>query len=129
MFSRGYEVLKQISGGRILNARLLLITSALNVAIFVLDGGTLWAMMYVAGAPVLFAQAFVTVVIAFVAGAISFLPGGLGGFEAASVAMLHVSGAPIEAALAGTLLFRGLTLWVPLLPGLILARQDVEIRL
>ena len=40
-----YEVLKQISGGRILNARLLLTTSALNVAIFVLDGGTLWAMI------------------------------------------------------------------------------------
>jgi uncharacterized membrane protein YbhN (UPF0104 family) len=128
-FSRLQQAAHFVSTRRILNRRLLLFTSAISSAIFVLDGGTLWAMMQVAGAPIGAVSAFVAVVIAFIAGTISFLPGGLGGFEAGCIAMLTVFKVPLEAALAGTLLFRGVTLWLPLLPGLVLARQDVEIRL
>jgi glycosyltransferase 2 family protein len=122
-----YEAARHASVERILGRRLLTITTAINVVIFLLDGTTLWAMMHVAGAPIGIPSAFVAIVIGFVAGAVSFLPGGIGSFEAGCVATLALLGSPFEAALAGTLLFRGLTLWIPLLPGLMLARQDVKI--
>jgi glycosyltransferase 2 family protein len=122
-----YETARHASADRILGRRLLTVTTAINVVIFLLDGATLWAMMHVAGAPIGIPSAFVAIVIGFVAGAVSFLPGGIGSFEAGCVATLALLGSPFEAALAGTLLFRGLTLWIPLLPGLVLARQDVKI--
>jgi uncharacterized membrane protein YbhN (UPF0104 family) len=37
------------------------------------------------------------------------IPLGLGVFEGASVAVLHLTGVPVEAALAATLLLRGFT--------------------
>lgn len=122
-----YETARHASADRILGRRLLTVTTAINVGIFLLDGATLWTMMHVAGAPIGIPSAFVAIVIGFVAGAVSFLPGGIGSFEAGCVATLALLGSPFEAALAGTLLFRGLTLWIPLLPGLMLARQDVKI--
>jgi uncharacterized protein (TIRG00374 family) len=122
-----YETAQHASVDRILGRRLLTVTTAINVVIFLLDGTTLWAMMHVAGAPIGIPSAFVAIVIGFVAGTVSFLPGGIGSFEAGCVATLALLGSPFEAALAGTLLFRGLTLWIPLLPGLMLARQDVKI--
>jgi len=48
---------------------------------------------------------------------------GLGTFEATGVAMLRLTGVPFEAAVTAILLLRGLTLWLPLLPGLILLRR------
>ena len=44
------------------------------------------------------------------------------GIEAACVGMLNLLGVAIETALAATLLQRGLTFWLPMLPGLWLAR-------
>jgi hypothetical protein len=39
--------------------------------------------------------------------------------------LLRVLAVPLEAALAATLLLRGLTLWLPMVPGLWLARREV----
>jgi uncharacterized membrane protein YbhN (UPF0104 family) len=124
-----HQAAKHMSSSRVLSWSLLIRTSAFNVGIFVLDSATLWAMMNVAGAPIGIPTAFVAIVIAFIAGTVSFLPGGIGGFETGAVTVLTILGSPIEAALAGTLLFRGLTLWLPLIPGLMLARQDIKIKL
>jgi hypothetical protein len=49
----------------------------------------------------------------------------LGTFEGAAVTMLHVLGVDVEAALAATLLLRGLTFWLPMIPGLWLARREI----
>jgi uncharacterized protein (TIRG00374 family) len=54
------------------------------------------------------------------------IPMGLGSFEAVSIAMLRLFGIPFEAALSATLLFRGFTLWVPLVPGGILLRKEMK---
>ncbi|MDN7151711.1 lysylphosphatidylglycerol synthase domain-containing protein [Paraburkholderia sp. WS6] len=54
------------------------------------------------------------------------MPVGLGTFEAASVAMLSLLGVSVEAARAGTLLLRGLTFWLPMLPGIWLARREIS---
>ncbi|HWJ39433.1 MAG TPA: hypothetical protein VNR86_11810 [Sphingomicrobium sp.] len=43
-----------------------------------------------------------------------------------SIAMLRLFGVPFEAALSATLLFRGFTLWLPLIPGGILLRQEMR---
>jgi len=54
------------------------------------------------------------------------VPLGLGTFEATCVAMLRTLGVLLEAALTATLLLRGFTLWLPMLPGLLLARRELS---
>jgi uncharacterized membrane protein YbhN (UPF0104 family) len=53
-------------------------------------------------------------------------PGGLGTFEAGSMAMLTLLCVPVESALAATLLLRGFTFWLPMLPRLRLARRGIS---
>ena len=53
------------------------------------------------------------------------IPLGLGTFEAACGGMLSLLGVAIETALAATLLLRGFTFWLPILPGLWLARRAI----
>src|SRR4029079_15403130 len=45
------------------------------------------------------------------------VPDGLGTFEATSVSMLRMVGIDVAVALSATLLFRGLSFWLPMLPG------------
>jgi uncharacterized membrane protein YbhN (UPF0104 family) len=75
-----------------------------------------------------FFTAFIAIVLASIAATLSALPGGIGGFEAGSVAILTLLGIPVEAALTATVIFRGFSLWLPLLPGLYFARKDVMIK-
>jgi uncharacterized membrane protein YbhN (UPF0104 family) len=127
--AKASEVIKSVSPKRVLSPKLLIITTLFSMIIFLLDAGTLWTMMRVTNHSVGIMTTFVAIVIASIAGTISFLPGGIGGFEAGSVTVLTLFGVPIEAALTGTLLLRGFTLWFPLIPGILLARHDVNIRL
>jgi uncharacterized membrane protein YbhN (UPF0104 family) len=57
--------------------------------------------------------------LAMLAGAISFLPGGLGGTEAVMVAMLTLHGAPEPQAVAATIVIRVATLWFAVALGLL----------
>jgi Mg2+-importing ATPase len=47
---------------------------------------------------------------------VGIVPGGLGSFEATSVWTLTMVGAAIPIAVAATLLFRGVTFWLPMVP-------------
>lgn len=127
--SQMQDAVKYVSSERVLSSKLLAEASILSTIIFSLDGATLWAAMRAIGAPTEMIAAFTAVVLASIAGTISFLPGGIGSFEAGSVAALTLFGVPLEAALTGTLLLRWFTLWLPLVPGLLLARRDVAIRM
>jgi uncharacterized protein (TIRG00374 family) len=122
------EAMEGISPDRIRRPRLLALAASLSLSIFVLDAGTLWALLLATGTHVHVLTAFVGLVVGSLAGTISFLPGGLGSFEAGCTATLTLLGIPIEAALTGTLLLRGLTLWLPLIPGIVLARRDLAQR-
>ena len=51
-------------------------------------------------------------------GGASFLPGGLGGFEATMIALLAANGVPVATALAATLLVRFTTLWLGVALGI-----------
>lgn len=126
MLSGVMAALENVSVRRVWNWRLLGTATALQLGILVLDAATIWAMLQAVGTPAHPLTTFVAVVMATIAGILSLLPGGLGSFEAVCTATLALLGVPVAAALTGTLLFRGLALWLPLLPGLFLARRDLS---
>jgi glycosyltransferase 2 family protein len=100
--------------------------TALQLLIFALDAGTLWVMIRAVGADATPATALVAFIVASLAATIGPMPLGLGTFEAVCVTMLHLQGLSIEVALTATLLLRGFTFWLPMLPGLLLARRELS---
>jgi len=91
-----------------------------HLSIVILDTLTLWMMIRALGAAPPFDRVFASFMISsFVRG---FVPGGLGMFEAASVITLKLLGIALPVALSATLLFRLLSFWLPMLPGLIFSR-------
>lgn len=95
-----------------------------QLVIFFLDAATIWTMLRGIGFAVHPAPVFASFMVSSLARSLGILPGGLGTFEAASVATLHLVGTPVAAALAATLLFRGLSFWLPLVPGMLMARRE-----
>ncbi|WP_321915706.1 lysylphosphatidylglycerol synthase transmembrane domain-containing protein [Paraburkholderia sp. J11-2] len=124
--SRLIESFREVPLDLLLNRRLLTRMVALQLAIFLLDAGTLWVSLGAVGAPTQFWVAFASFAVASMAATIGPVPVGLGTFEATSVGMLKLLGVPIEAALAATLLLRGFTFWLPMLPGFWLARIELR---
>lgn len=84
---------------------------------WIADAGCLWIALQAVHADV----GFSLVILAYVAGTaaswVPLLPGGLGAVEIAVPAVLHHFGVPLTVALAGTLLWRGLSLFLPALAG------------
>ncbi len=122
------ESINEVDRQRVLSLKLLSGSTLLRTIIFILDASTLWLMMYSIGVPVTFTTAFVALVIGSIASSVTFWPGGFVSFDAACVAILILFKVPAEAAIAGTLLLRGLTLWLPLIPGLWFAREEVTFK-
>jgi hypothetical protein len=105
---------------------LLLRTSVLQFAIIVLDTATLAVMLraigYVLAPDVVFASFTMSALLAI----LGVIPGGLGLFEGGAVAMLRWFGVPVEAGLAATLLLRAWTFWLPMAPGMWMARHEAH---
>lgn len=113
--------------GELLRSPSLVAASGLlHAAVFALDAGTLWVMLQVVGVEVSFWVALPSFVMASMVATVGPVPLGLGTFEVACVSMLGTLGVPIEAALTATLLLRGFTLWLPMLPGMWLARRALR---
>ena len=100
-------------------------TVMLEFAVFALDSLTLWLVFRALGDPPAIWVPFVSFIIASMAATLGPIPLGLGTFEAACVGMLSLLGVAIEAALAATLLLRGVTFWLPMVPGLWLAKREI----
>lgn len=98
----------------------------LHGAVFVLDAATLWVMLQMVGVETPLLAIFPSFVFASMVATVSPIPLGLGTFEVSSVSMLGMLGVPLEAALTATLLLRGFTLWLPMLPGMWLARRALR---
>jgi hypothetical protein len=98
--------------------RLLFAAGAWQLSIFVLDAATLWALIAAAGGSASAPAVFASFMISTLLRTVGLLPGGLGVFEAASVLTLRLIGVDVAVALSATLLFRGLSFWLPMLPGL-----------
>jgi uncharacterized protein (TIRG00374 family) len=95
-------------------------------AIFVLDAATLWAMLAALGEPTSFQVAFPAFIVASIVATISLIPLGLGSFELICTGLLVSMGAKVESALTATLLLRGFTVWLPMIPGLLLTRRELR---
>jgi uncharacterized membrane protein YbhN (UPF0104 family) len=112
----------------ITDGRLLLKVAGCNALIFLADGATLWAAFHALGLPVAYGTAFIALMMASIVVTLGPIPLGLGTFEVTSTATLRLLGVPVEAAFAATMLLRILTLWLPLLPGMILMRSVLKRR-
>lgn len=99
---------------------------SIQLGIFACDTLTLWSMLRALGLNVDPRSVYASYVLASIAKTIGFMPGGLGIFEAASIATLHLADVPVAGGLAATLMFRGLSFWLPMIPGLFLARQELR---
>lgn len=100
--------------------------TALNLAVFVADAATMQSCLYALGVHAPLSAGYVAFMFASIAVILGPIPMGLGSFEAVSIAMLRLFGVPFEAALSATLLFRGFTLWLPLIPGGLLLRHELK---
>ncbi|HEX2495170.1 MAG TPA: magnesium-translocating P-type ATPase [Steroidobacter sp.] len=100
-----------------------LLACGCQAAIVLLDASTVWVLVKALGAAPRLAAVFSSFMISNLFRTLGVLPGGLGAFEASSVLTLGFVGVPLPAALSATLLFRGLSFWLPMLPGAWLSRQ------
>ncbi len=123
---QGLRALAEATPGLAHDGSLIARCMGLQVAIFLLDAGTLWIMLQALGLSVHPARVFASFMLSTLARTLGIVPGGLGVFEAASVATLKLVGVPIAAGLAATLLFRGFSYWLPMLPGMLLARRETR---
>jgi uncharacterized protein (TIRG00374 family) len=121
-----FEMIKEAPTRLVRSERLIGLLALLNGAVFALDGLTMQLCLFALGLHVPFSAAFSAFIMASIVVTLGPIPMGLGSFEAVSIGMLRVMGVPFEAALSGTLLFRGYTLWVPLIPGMFAARRQLK---
>lgn len=98
-------------------------TTAWQIAIVALDGLTIWTLLRALGIDAPLAGVLASFMIASLARTLSIMPGGLGVFEGVGVLTLTQIGVPLAGALSATLLFRGLSYWLPMIPGFIASRR------
>lgn len=108
------------------NRQLLLVVTGCNALIFLADAGSLLACLRALGQPVSVETAYIALIMASIVVTLGPIPLGLGSFEATAVTTLRLLGTPVEAAFAGTMLLRLLTLWLPLIPGMIIMRSGLK---
>jgi glycosyltransferase 2 family protein len=121
-----FEMIKEAPTKLVRNTRLIGELTLLNCAGFALDGLTMQLCLFALGVHVQFGVAFGAFILASIVVTLGPIPMGLGSFEAVSIGTLRAMGVPFEAALSATLLFRGYTLWVPLIPGMFAARRQLK---
>jgi glycosyltransferase 2 family protein len=78
----------------------------------------LYVLLQVLGHPLPPPTAVSIYALSMLAGALSFMPGGLGGSEATMIVLLRMFGAPLPIAVSATLIIRLTTLWFAVLLGI-----------
>ena len=97
---------------------------ALGVVAWFAEGLGFWWLLLALDHPLPLSTAVFIYAFAMLVGALSFLPGGLGGSEAAMVALLSLNGFPEASAVSATLICRLATLWFAVgLGALLLGRR------
>ena len=81
------------------------------------DATCLWLALAAAGVQLDADVVLLAYVAGIVIASLPLLPGGIGAVEAAIPAVLHYFGAPLDAAIAGTLVYRGISFLLPLGPA------------
>ncbi len=111
---------------RLNDRRRLFGATAWQSAIHLVDAMTVWALLRAVGVSTPPWAVFSSFMLASLARTVGVVPGGLGTFEAVSVATLRAAGVSLSAALAATLLFRGFSFWLPMIPGWWLTRAEAR---
>ena len=124
LFAQLARMLSEVRVDMLHNPRLIIEVIALQSSIFLLDAATLWCTGRAVGLNVDVGSAFMSFILASVVATLSPIPLGLGSFEGSCTGLLHLIGGGLEASLAATLILRGLTLWLPMLPGLVMIRRE-----
>ncbi len=120
---RSLATLNQADVALTRNPRLLAAATGLDLGIMLLDATTLWVLVLSMGVAAPWSGVFAGFMLASLLRSIGVTPGGLGIFEGAAVTALHWAGIAIPVALSATLLFRGLSFWAPMVPGLLVSRS------
>jgi uncharacterized protein (TIRG00374 family) len=94
-----------------------------NAMVFVADAATLSVCLLAIRQPPSLAASYVALIVAQMVVIIGPVPMGLGTFEGTCTGTLRLLGIGFEPALTATLLLRGFTLWLPLIPGMIVTRR------
>lgn len=109
--------------GSFQNKRVQVQAFAYHVVVFVLDAATIWVAARALGVTASVGGVFASFMVSTLFRTIGIMPGGLGTYETASVMTLRSIGLPLPVGLSATLLFRGLSFWLPMLPGLVCSRR------
>jgi len=104
----------------------LIAATLLQLGIHVLDAATLCVLLLGVGTHAPPLAVLLAFMLASLVRTVGIVPGGLGTFEAVCVTSMRAAGVSVSAALAATLLFRGLSFWLPMLPGWWLARHEAK---
>ena len=123
-FAQLAKMLSQVRVDMLRDPRLIFEVVTLQSGIFLLDAVTLWCTGRAVGLSVDVGNSFMSFILASVVATLSPIPLGLGSFEGTCTGLLHLMGGGLEASLAATLILRGLTLWLPMLPGLLMIRRE-----
>ncbi len=107
---------------------LLRAAALLQLAIVACDAGTMWVLLRSIGVATPLDGVFASFMVSNLVRTLGIVPAGIGTFEAASVLTLTLTGATVAQALSATLLFRGLSFWLPMLPGLWTSRRILAAR-
>lgn len=99
---------------------LMLITSALGVAGWFAEVYAFYLLLGWMGADIRLPTAAAIFVFSAIAGSLTGAPGGVGGAEAAMVALLSLEGVPLEISLPATVVIRVTTLWFAIGIGLVI---------
>jgi len=125
--ARGLALLGEADPKLARSLALILKCGLFQLAIVLLDAATVWVLIRSLGESASPTGVFASFMISTLLRTISIVPGGLGAFEAASVLTLKAAAVPVAVALAATLLFRGLSFWLPMVPGLVFSRGRREL--
>lgn len=112
-------VLLLIEARRCHTPLLLIVATALSVAAWLSEAFAFHLVLHLMGTDVTLPYAVFVYAMSMLAGALSFLPGGLGGAEAVMVGLLLAAGVQEPQAIAATIIIRLTTLWFAVVVGLI----------
>jgi len=105
------------------SSSLLLRSTIWQLVIVCLDSGTLWACLRAVDTLAPIDSVFVAFMFTSILETLNISANGVGTFEAVAVLMLRSFGIPTAAALSATLLFRGVSLALPMIPGVLYMRR------
>ncbi|AKU97117.1 integral membrane protein [Labilithrix luteola] len=106
--------------------RYVLVPALYKIAMYVVQGLAFAASFAAFGERLPADEAVAIHTVATTAVTATFLPGGIGGFEAASIILSRAAHASDAGALSAVLFFRALTFWLPLVPGAIATQLELR---